>query len=194
MVTSPPAVEDASATGRGARRVSVVRRLALTCVAQARALTWRDWLGWLAVLVMLGLWPGPHPYVEPRVDLTVGSLSFDSADHWDWGSTGCTSGPRVRMVAVVKNLGTVPIEKHEATVRFIGRPSGGTNVEGTAYDVPLDSVSTSRRTDRRSADATVTLSEGFLAGPSVWSATVVHPNDERQENDTVPGVTLTPCT
>jgi hypothetical protein len=193
MLSSPSVPEESDSADRSGRIVGIARRAAMGTVAYLRALTWRDWLGWLAGLALLGLWLGPRPYVEPRMDLTVRSLSFDSADHWDWAVTGCTAGPRVRMVAIVKNLGTVPVEKHEATVRFVGRPIGGTDAEVIAFDAPLDSVSTSRRTDHRSADATITLTEALLAGPSVWSATVVHPDDEAPKNDTLSGVTLTPC-
>jgi hypothetical protein len=128
-----------------------------------------------------------------RVDLVVRSISFDSADHWDWTAPGCTPGPQVRVLAIVHNLGAVAIKRNEARVQFVGRPIGGSEDQTITFDVPVDSVGTSRRTDDRPAVATVTLPEAFLTGPSVWSATVSHPDDQTPKNDTLSGVTLTPC-
>ena len=128
------------------------------------------------------------------VDLAVRSISFDSADHWDWTTPGCTPGPRVRVLAIVHNLGTVEIEKNEARVQFTGRPAGGSDVQTITFDVPVaDVIGTARRTDDRPAVATVTLPEAFLSGPSVWSATVSHPDDQTPKNNTLTGVKLTPC-
>jgi hypothetical protein len=191
---SPAAPDQRDQIGEGQELVERVGGAFKSAVAGLRDLGWRDWLKVLGSLVALALWLGPRPAVEPRVDLAVRWISFDSADHWDWTTPGCTPGPRVRILAIVHNLGTVDIEKNEARVQFTGRPVGGSEAQSITFDVPVtDTVGTSRRTDDRPAVAIVTLPDAFLAGPSIWSATVSHPDDQSVKNDMLSGVRLTPC-
>jgi hypothetical protein len=158
-----------------------------------RDLSLNEWLSTIALLFVGVLWLMPSTPAEPRVDLAVKSISFDSVDTWDWTTLGCTVGPRVRVVASVRNVGNENLRTGEARVRFVGKAVGGSSADTLVFEEPVGSIGTSRRSDDITVGSTVTLPEAFLTRHSIWTATVIHPEDRNPRNDVIPGKTLNPC-
>ncbi len=159
-----------------------------------REVSLNQWLSTVALLIVGALWlmPDPAP-AAPRVDLAVKSISFDSADTWDWTTLGCTVVPRVRISAAVRNTGNENLRSGEARVRFVGKAAGASDADTLVFEEPVGSVGTSRRADDITVGTMVTLPEAFLTRHSVWTATVIHPEDRNPKNDAVSGKILNPC-
>jgi hypothetical protein len=181
------------AVGRAGEFPAVGSLAASSAVKRRWSLGARAWLNLFALLIVGGFWLLNLPPAAPGVDLSLRWIRFESMEAWGSAMTGCTVGPRVRIVARVKNLGTEPSEDGAARVRFVGKPAGGADTDVFTFEAPIRSIGASYFTNDVKDGPALTLPDAFLDGPSTWTATVIHPDDVYARNDTVVGKVLTPC-
>ena len=193
MIGKPEADGHSDAVRRAQQVFETTCRAVRTAAEHMRGAGIKEWISAISLLLFVVSWLLLRPPSEPKVDLAVTSISFDSVDTWDWTTVGCTVGPRVRVRAHVNNRGNVTMEDGEARVRFVGKSAVGSDAEVLTFEVPIRSIGTSRRTDDVTDGATVTLPEAFLTRQSYWTATIIQPEDVNPRNDTVSGQVLNPC-
>jgi hypothetical protein len=102
-----------------------------------------------------------------------------------------------RVAVMVSNGSTMEIPAGHATVRFEGKPVGGSDADLVVFEEPVSAIQVRQRSTSRFPEVQVAhsflLPSQFQGRPSTWSATVRHASDQNPSNNSVTGVILEPC-